>query len=123
MNRNVLWLSRHTMTPEQATDLRHMVGAHTVLHQNVTFPAQGMEAATFIRTQAADAGCRLVAGVFPAHVVAALVEQCLRVGPEDDLYTPKGIMLLLPVSVPAPAREGEVRGGGFAHSHWERLVV
>ena len=110
--KNILWLSRHPMVAEQLEAL----GDVEVIHLNVTFPAKGYEAAQMIRELAKAHRVTEVAGVFPAHIVAALYEQCM--GP-DMLFIPSGLKIRMPVSVPAPAKEGEVRGNGFVFSHWE----
>jgi hypothetical protein len=52
----------------------------------------------------------VVAGVFPAHVAVAISQLGV------------GVPVFVPVSVPAPAAEGETRGGGFVHSHWEKIT-
>jgi hypothetical protein len=72
---------------------------------NMVFPANGEEAAAVILAAAATASCDVIAGVFPAHVAV-------------ELYR-AGARLAMPVALPAPAKEGEVRGGGFVHDHWE----
>ena len=112
----VLWLSRHAMTPEQESSLRGEILARElaeevgeIVHLNLTFPAKGDEAASFISETFKERGFGrddVLAGVFPAHVAVALWR-----GTIDNIA--------LPVSAPAPAKEGEVRGGGFTHSHWE----
>lgn len=112
----VLWLSRHQMTPEQESSLREEIRArgfaeevNEIVHLNLTFPAKGDEAADFIAEIFRENGFGhndLLSGVFPAHVAVALWR-----GTVDNIC--------LPVAVPSPAKEGEVRGGGFVHSHWE----
>lgn len=116
----MLWLSRHEMTAEQRITLPH--GAE-VIHLNVTYPALGSEAASMIRQLAKDHSVNYVSGVFPAHIVAALMRQCIGPAADYESYVPKGMYILIPVSVPSPAREGEVRGGGFIHSHFEWVSV
>jgi hypothetical protein len=115
----VLWLSRHPMVAEQLEAL----GDVEVVHLNVTFPAVGDEAAAGIRALAKEHGASTVAGVFPAHVVAALFNQCITAGAWNDQFIPKGLKLMMPISVPAPAKDGEVRGGGFSFSHWESASI
>ena len=110
--RNVLWLSRHAMTPEQEQALRNEFDTLelVILQHNMTFPADSVRAVEEIVALAEREQAHVVAGVFPAHVAARFA---LRA---DAHNFP---MLALPVSVPAPAKEGEVRGGGFTFSHWE----
>ena len=112
----VLWISRHAMTEEQRADLQKRNWAITggpieVLHlDNITLPARGSEGARALLDLAREHQSTVIAAVLPAHVAAAwvMLEYTLEV------------MLYLPVSVPAAAKEGEVRGGGFTFSHWER---
>ena len=118
----VLWLSRHEMTAEQSADLEAQIARSRraveikVIHMNTTFPANGDEAAMMVKTLAHEVSH--VAGVFPAHVAVSLAH--LGLDPNGG-HNPVIGSLWLPVSVPAPAKDGEVRGGGFAHSHWERF--
>lgn len=112
----VLWLSRHEMTADQLTDLQNMQpivadGGAEVLQQNMTYPADAGEASAAIMELAVRLGVEYVAGVFPAHVAIELYR--------DLGYENNPLFLLCPVAVAAPAKEGEVRGGGFIHSHWE----
>lgn len=123
----VLWLSRHAMSAEQLADLEtdpHMgigfpVGQETqveVIHHNATYPAVGYEAARQIIEIGASYGANIIAGVFPAHVAV----QLSRRDRWSNVYTANVLKsVMVPVSVPAAAVEGEVRGGGFVHSHWE----
>lgn len=107
----ILWLSRHAMTPEQQSALQaEMEAPLEILHRNATFPASSMEALEMIISLAKVEGAAHVAGVFPAHIAAQYARWA-----EAWEYP----MLLIPVSVPAPAVEGEARGGGFVFSHWE----
>jgi hypothetical protein len=104
------------MTPEQLSDLNNQSfiiceGGAEVVSENMTFPARGEAAAEVIMAKAKQVGAEFVAGVFPAHVAVSLREV---LGEEDN-----PLFLLCPVAVPAAAKEGEVRGGGFVHSHWE----
>lgn len=106
----ILWLSRHSMTPDQESALRADYQFPVeVVHRNVTFPARSSEAVEQIIALASDEGIKHVAGVFPAHIAAKFAQDA------DD----RDYHLLIPVSKPAPAVEGEVRGGGFVFSHWE----
>lgn len=123
----VLWLSRHTMTAEQMADLENHpsmtiglpMGAKVeveVIHLNLTYVAGGHEAAKQVMEAGASCGAKFIAGVFPAHVAVKLAKR----DHWSNVYTAnvlKGV--LVPVSLPAPAKEGETRGGGFIHSHWE----
>ena len=97
---NFLWLSRHEMSEQQAVDVKD----YNVIKENMTYAASGPEAARNILSAAAQHKCKIVGGVFPAHVAVELVKQ-------------KEIAIWLPVSIPAPAKEGEERG--FTFSHWE----
>ena len=122
-----LWLSRHEMTKEQLEDLSHFLAPYwwvdgqdleSVEHRNVTFPARSPEAVEAITKMVSelvgdDEAPLIVCGVFPAHIAGALT-RLLNDGYVQALF-------LVPVSVPAPAKEGETRGGGFVHSHWEQL--
>ena len=112
--KKILWLSRHNLTMEQLSALKaeSLGNDLEVVHLNVTFPALGWEAADMIRDLLQQHGACHVAGVFPAHVACALVA-CAK-----DTHT-----LWVPVSVPAPAVEGETRGGGFVFSHWEKFYI
>ena len=121
MTKKILWLSRHEMSQEQQSALALQLGQVlrlegaadiVVIHLNITFPALGWEAADLIRGLMDQHDCWDAAGVFPAHVAGALIA-CSR-----DAGT-----LWCPVSVPAPAVEGETRGGGFIFSHWERFFI
>ena len=122
----VLWLSRHEMTGEQMADLRRLLekeglpdnAEFRVVWVNMTFPAQSRDAVEQIRSTADREGFNclrdlaqergVIAGVFPAHIAARLARSYNALP-----------AVLVPVSVPAPATAGEIRGGGFAHSHWE----
>ena len=130
----ILWLSRHSMTAEQITHLRAKLRADVYLAaaegdvtaDNVTFPSRSRKAldslldlALFYRLygdnyelQAEEFGA--IAAVLPGHIAAAVAPD--RLG-DLTLTCP----VYVPVSVPAPAAEGETRGGGVVHSHWERL--
>lgn len=118
MNIRVLWLSRHDMTEGQYEDLEKELQKYygkeiKIMKQsrNMTFPARGLEAALQIVDTISNEEIDVVTGVFPAHVAVRLAEQLRG----------SSTLLFVPVSVPAPAQEGEVRGGGFVHSHWECL--
>jgi hypothetical protein len=92
------------MTREQVLNLQAGEEEGLEITQiNFTFSAFGEEAANEILEL--SEGYDLVAGVFPAHVAVALAAR-------DDAP-----LIAMPVSVPAPAKEGEVRG--FVHHHWE----
>lgn len=58
-------------------------------------------------------GC--IAAVLPGHITAALAHASHTNGRTPAPMCP----VMVPVSLPAPAKEGEARGGGFVHSHWE----
>lgn len=110
----VLWVSRHEMTPEQRSGLAGRLGLEVeleVVSVNITFPAHSDEAVPLLEAAVEQHECTVLAGVFPAHVAGALAR---RSGWQK-------IRAFVPVSVPAPAVEGQVRGGGFSHSHWEEL--
>jgi hypothetical protein len=78
----------------------------------VIFAARGYEAAQYLIEYARRLGdTTLVCSVMPAHVAAAYAALTAQ-----ERHAPS---IVLPVAVPAPAKEGEVRGGGFVHSHWE----
>lgn len=103
-----LWLSRHEMSAEQKESIvRGQFAGITVVSSNVTYPAYSDEAVEEITALARARNCRMVLGVFPAHIAAAFARrqgwQALRV--------------FVPVSVPVAAAEGQTRG--FTHSHWE----
>lgn len=114
----IIWLSRHAMTDEQREELirrRRSVfwedtssPMHEIVPLNVTLPAYGPDAVRVILDLCDEYGADVVAAVLPAHVAAAWM---LRDIADVTLY--------LPVSAPAPAVEGETRGGGFVFSHWE----
>lgn len=118
MKEKVLWLSRHAMTDEQQAELiarirsdywdDDMTPLHEIVQINVTLPAYGFNAVQEILNLCDQYGTRHVAAVLPAHVAA---QWALNHRREEVLW--------LPVSVPAPAVEGETRGGGFVFSHWE----
>jgi hypothetical protein len=103
----VLWLSRHEMSDEQKDDIAHIIGGAELVTMNVTYPAHSDDAVAEITALARARNCRWVCGVFPAHIAAAFARrqgwQALRV--------------LVPVSIPVAAVEGQARG--FTHSHWE----
>jgi hypothetical protein len=111
----VLWVSRHEMTEAQREALhetRRVVNypeqvSLDIIYINLTLPAPSGDAVKAILAACEDWDTGLVAGVLPAHVAAQWMQMEVQV----PLY--------LPVSVPAPAVEGEVRGGGFTFSHWE----
>ena len=115
----VLFLSRHTMTAEQSTDLVNLIirsspGEYTsveVITENMTFPARAEGASSVIMAKAKEVGAEYIAGVFPAHIAVELYR--------DLAFNDNPLYMLCPVSVPAPAVEGETRGAGFVHSHWE----
>lgn len=121
----ILWLSRHAMTKDQREELirrreifswKAREAPVEITHLNVTLPAHGYEAVRVILDLCKEHEAGVVAGVLPAHVVAAWMLRGVRCVPRqfgDD------VALYLPVSIPAPAVEGETRGGGFVFSHWE----
>ena len=102
-----LWLSRHDMSAEQKDDIAEAIGGVEVVTMNVTYPAHSDDAVAEITALARARNCRVVLGVFPAHIAAAFARrqgwQALRV--------------FVPVSVPVAATESQARG--FTHSHWE----
>ena len=119
----ILWLSRHQMTAAQLADLRGVLtrdfftGASMapVETMNLTLPAHSEaaldELVALARTHqlcdqwdAQDGGC--IAAVLPAHIAAAVARDRLK---STRLACP----VYVPVSVPAPAVDGETRGGGF----------
>lgn len=105
----ILWCSRHAMTEQQYRDL-HI--DEEVVSVNLTYPADAYEAAAMILAGADDLGAKTITGVFPAHVAIALID-LIRERKDGETE------LVVPVSEPAKAVEGEVRGNGFVHSHWE----
>lgn len=122
----VFWASRHLMTDVQLLDLIATIdGEVTVISQNLTYPAESGQALAEITAAAQECGCTVIAGVFPAHVAAAVARRSAT-APEEGWpewrHGYQGIHWIVPVSVPAPAKEGETRGGGFVHSHWEWLT-
>lgn len=111
----VLWLSRHDMTPEQVRGLQlhHGIDGNVeIVKVNMTFPADSYDAALSILNTAREQGFSVIAGVFPAHIAARLA--LLRRREVGVL-----VRVLIPVSVPVPAKDGETRG--FQFSHWERF--
>ena len=110
-NNVLLWLSRHEMTDDQKADLTEY---SRIIHVNMTFPADSRDAVMEIFAKCEEVGATTVAGVFPAHVAVMLMVMA-----ENPRFSHNLMGLLLPVSVPAPAKDGEVRGGGFVHHHWE----
>lgn len=129
----VIWFSRHTMTAEQKEDLanhpvlKNGMDSSTppadleVVSENLQFPADGMEAAKAILAKAEIEGAEYITGVFPAHIAVCIS----RMIHDKRCSTHYSICVLrgaaVPVSVPAPAVEGETRGGGFVHHHWELI--
>jgi len=127
----VVWLSRHEMTATQKESLAVMVREYVgstsldptldIVQRNETFPAKSGLAVRRLREIAEEEGLfdarngvkGIFAGVLPAHIAARVARQ--------DYGGIRLPTFLVPVSVPAPAVEGEVRGGGFVHSHWEYL--
>lgn len=126
----VLWLSRHQMTEDQKNDLAQRLTALDggqkilpsdleIISKNVTFPAHSQDAVKLIRSLVEDLPVnsskhweyKVVTGVFPSHIAARISQMNLN-----------GVEYFIPVSVPAPAVEGEERGGGFVHSHWEAIA-
>jgi hypothetical protein len=119
----LLWLSRHEITEDQRSDLLKAVEGHAylpdceeveIIHLNITFPAKSRDAVREIIALIEEHKPQLVSGVFPNHVVLRLSVEL------DDLqrYAHELVpLLVIPVSVPVQASEGQVRG--FAHSHWE----
>ena len=114
---NIIWMSRHSMTDLQLQELRtltHIQGE--VINLAPVFPANSTDAVEQIHQLAGvmmhkNIKC-IVAGVFPAHIAGALARR---------LPAPWWPRVYVPVAIPAPALEGETRGGGFIHSHWEEL--
>lgn len=103
----ILWISRHEMTADQREALSGMEATEVIHLDNVTLPSLGKKAVAALLELAREHNADAIAAVLPAHVAAAWVMEY----PLVKLY--------LPVSVPAAAKEGEVRGGGFTFSHWE----
>ncbi len=124
MANKIVFFSRHTLTEEQIkglfelnlpTDNDVAWDPAVVLTVNATFPARAEEASAEIMAKAKELGAEYIAGVFPAHVAIELYRD---LGVDDN-----PMFMLVPVSVPAPAVEGEVRGGGFVYSHWELFTA
>ncbi len=116
----VLWLSRHEMTEDQQASLIRRLEYSvdpfqpadiTVVSANVVFEARSSVARRQIEELAREHEASVVAGVLPAHIAGAFAR---RQGWQ-------AMQVMVPVAIPAPAKEGEVRGGGFVHSHWETL--
>jgi hypothetical protein len=121
------------MTEEQSSSINDELIPATSLevqHHNVTFPAHSEEAVNMILgmcNEVKDADWIVVSGVFPAHIAAALAKARVASASrslQEEIYYSTGEMpkefpygVIVPVSVPAPALAGEVRG--FVHSHWE----
>jgi hypothetical protein len=113
------------MTAEQLDDLKQSFSdignvEFNINSINAVFPANGNEAAEQIIKMIPEKisgvqSIEVICGVFPAHVALSLVR--MRDNKVD--YFGPAFNVLIPVSVPAPAVEGEVRGGGFIHHHWE----
>jgi len=121
----VLWLSRHTMTEEQLDVLRDWFDEEiTVVHVNAVYSADSETAVEELDTLVKEHDAHALAGVFPGHIAAAYAilhfqqELPERYRRNDRNYVP----MFVPVSVPAPAKEGEVRGNGFTFSHWEQFI-
>jgi hypothetical protein len=121
------------MTEEQSSSINEELIQATsldVLHKNITFPAYSDGAVNMIIemcNEVKDADWIVVSGVFPAHIAAALAKARVASASrslQEEIYHSTGEMpqafpygVVVPVSVPAPAKDGEVRG--FVHSHWE----
>jgi hypothetical protein len=117
----VLWLSRHALLEEQLVALKAYPcwsgNEIDVVNVNFTFAAQSHAAVDQLIELIDEHGADMVAGVFPAHIAVRYLKQR-----EQTRYRSNGKYLpelALPVSVPAPAKEGELRGNGFTFSHWE----
>jgi hypothetical protein len=82
--------------------------AVVICHVNLTFAASSLDAVTEIMALASTHAVDVISGVFPAHVA-------VRLASTFKPYYP----ILLPVSVPAVASDGQLRG--YVHSHWERV--
>jgi hypothetical protein len=136
----VVWFSRHQMSTEQKESLENRLGSMFMdfeyISLNETFPAKSSEAISRIcevvrgLREANPSTEVMCAGVFPAHIAAALARATLfgisSTLAEAEAWNNGGSYPLsvdfrtyFPVSVPAPAVEGELRGSGFIHSHWE----
>lgn len=123
MTNKIVFFSRHTLTPEQIAGLVELnlpsddgaAWQPEVVTINSTFPAKAGEASALVMAKAKELGAEYIAGVFPAHVAIELYRD---LGVDDN-----PLFMLVPVSLPAPAVEGEVRGGGFVHSHWELFTA
>ena len=87
MTDRVLWLSRHPMTAEQQSALAHqlLLEDMKIVTVNVTFVAKGSEAWRQIRNLCADYHTNIVAGVFPAHIVAAAYRESIKFGGYQNL--------------------------------------
>jgi hypothetical protein len=120
--KKVLWLSRHAMTEEQLEVLGHWFDEEiTVTQVNAVYSADSEEAVEELVALGKEYDA--LAGVFPGHIAAAYA--LLRFKQElPEWYKPNNreyLPMFVPVSVPAPAKEGEVRGNGFDFSHWEQF--
>jgi len=108
------------MTPAQRADLFSLVGNEGhVITINMTFLNDGKSAALQICDAAQANHCNIITGVMPAHVAVHLVRRIDVLN--DGKWGAQRVSYYSPVSVAAPAVEGEVRGGGFVHDHWELL--
>jgi len=117
---NILWLSRHGMTPAQQADLFSLVGNDAdVITINMTFLNDGKSAAQQVCDAAQTNHCYVITGVMPAHVAVHLVRRIDELN--EGKWGAQRLSYFCPVSVASPAVEGEVRGGGFTHDHWELL--
>ena len=120
------------MTDEQRGSLKDKlepgdymwISVDDVIHLNVTFEAESWKALEQIRMLCKKhLGSKdyrhIVLGVFPAHIAAAVVQQWHGPDSLENIQFWDRVCLGIPVAIPAPAKEGEIRGGGFVHSHWE----
>jgi hypothetical protein len=117
------------MTQDQKADLKDNLSQYycavDIQQRNITFPAYSLDAVEAVKNIVADldlpAGKEaVVTGVFPAHIAARLAkarEYYRR--PENLSDDGLSFPLLVPVSVPTDAKDGETRG--FIHHHWEWL--
>lgn len=123
----VLWLSAHALNETQTADLSAVCGADVrITHVNQVFPAASGDAVREIVE--ASKGFDIVAGVFPAHIAAALARQSAS-AIEEGYVAFLGIWragerplhVYSPVAKPASSDGGAARRV-FEHSHWECLT-
>lgn len=110
---NILWLSRHTMTDVQLSDLKRIYGDDIAIKQ------YDKTVSSYKDVLEAGAGCDILAVVLPPSILADLVNPRNNTKPVIRAVANRvetGNMITNPAN---GSQEKEFK---FEHDHWEKVI-